>query len=65
MNTSHGIPPIIVSKILTKNYIHPLCDRPCKFNGLLKSFGVPKIKILTLEKKTIEHRYEQNTNTDF
>jgi len=50
-NTTHWLPLITASRILTKNYTHPFCDQPCRFNGLLQSFGVPKIKVLTLEKQ--------------
>jgi hypothetical protein len=51
MNTTHQLPPIIVSRIFTKNYTHPFNDRPCKLNGLLQSFEVPKIKVFALEKQ--------------
>ncbi len=42
---------LTASRILTKNYTHPLCDWPCRLNGVLQSFGVPKIRVLAFEKQ--------------
>jgi hypothetical protein len=36
------ISPSHFSKIFTNNHTHPLCDPPCKFNGLSKFFQIPK-----------------------
>jgi hypothetical protein len=49
-NITHWFPSVTVSKILTENYTHPFYDQPCRLNGLLQSFGVPKIRVLILEK---------------
>jgi len=57
-NTTHWLPQITTSRILTKNYTHPFCDRPCKLNGLLQSFGVPKIRVLAFEAR------QQNLDTN-
>jgi hypothetical protein len=47
----HRLPPITALRILTKNYTHLVYDRPCKLNGLLQSFRVPKIKVFILIKQ--------------
>jgi hypothetical protein len=50
-NTTHRFSPITTSRITTKNYTHLVYDRSCRLNGLLQFFGVPKIKVLALEKQ--------------
>ncbi len=40
--TTHTLPLVTASRILTKNHNPLLYDQPHKFNGLLQFFGVPK-----------------------